>query len=112
MGIESPSSARPSPNRAPSSRAVGRKGAATSPSVSPRHDNLYLGIDFGTSGARCVVIDEGEEILHSEKVDYGDAEEAAGSASVWRDALFSLLGGIPSEVRAEPLENQISLLQL
>ena len=98
MGSESPSSARPSPNRAPASRAVGRKGAATSLSVSPRLDNLYLGIDFGTSGARCVVIDEGEEILHSEKVDYGagGGDDDAVSTSIWRDALFNLLGGIPT----------------
>ncbi|QDZ19543.1 D-ribulose kinase [Chloropicon primus] len=60
----------------------------------------YLGLDFGTSGARAIVIDDSEEVLHSEKVDYAasglDQEEAARSTSVWEGALFSLLGNIPS----------------
>ena len=74
-------------------------GTSTSASRAPVEPQAaYLGLDFGTSGARAMVIDDRDGVLHSEKVDYGDAEEAAGSASVWRDALFSLLGGIPSEV--------------
>ena len=73
-------------------------GTSTSASRAPVEPQAaYLGLDFGTSGARAMVIDDRDGVLHSEKVDYGDAE-AAGSASVWRDALFSLLGGIPSEV--------------
>ena len=63
--------------------------------------DLYLGLDFGTSGARAVVIDGEEEILHSQKVEYlynnndnnrdgsasGDTETVS-YCSAWEAALF------------------------
>ncbi len=55
---------------------------------------MYLGIDFGTSGARACVIADGGEIDAFERVDFGPVEdyEAAG---VWQEALFSVITAIP-----------------
>jgi len=58
---------------------------------------LYLGIDFGTSGARYSLIDR-KGAVHSEgKRAYAPpvGGGGAGWASSWRAALFQLLGDIP-----------------
>ncbi|KAJ1288315.1 hypothetical protein BS78_02G079800 [Paspalum vaginatum] len=63
---------------------------------------LYLGIDFGTSGARYALIDE-QGAIHSEgKRAYSAPPsarqvggDAAGWATSWRAALFQLLADIP-----------------
>lgn len=59
---------------------------------------MYLGIDFGTSGARACVIAAGGEIDAFERVDFGPVEdyEAAG---VWQEALFSVITAIPRDSR-------------
>ncbi|PUZ69345.1 hypothetical protein GQ55_2G100500 [Panicum hallii var. hallii] len=87
---------RRSLNRAVTSRArvtmlsrqdPGADGAAGTP--------LFLGIDFGTSGARYALIDR-QGAIHSEgKRAYAPVGDAAGWASSWRAALFQLLGDIP-----------------
>jgi xylulokinase len=67
---------------------------------------LYLGIDFGTSGARAIVID-GTRNIQSE-VQY-PFEEASGrgttccapTASGWQKALFTIIEQIPKEIRGE-----------
>ncbi len=59
--------------------------------------NLYLGIDFGTSGARAVAI-------HADGTIQAEAEypfEGAALAASWEKALFSLIEQIPLEVRRE-----------
>jgi len=71
-----------------------------------RVQSMYLGLDFGTSGARAIVIDEDESIVHSEKVEYGagkvKADDAGGgNCSTWEAALFKLLGNIPGNVSRE-----------
>ncbi|CAI5516305.1 unnamed protein product [Closterium sp. Naga37s-1] len=77
---------------------------------------LFLGFDFGTSGARAVVIDGNATILADVKRKYPPAahaesasESAVGSrsdpdgdvsaAEGWRAALFGLLRDIPEELR-------------
>jgi len=58
---------------------------------------LFLGIDFGTSGARYALIDR-QGAIHSEgKRAYAPpvGGGAAGWASSWQAALFQLLGDIP-----------------
>ncbi|KAL6611181.1 hypothetical protein ACP70R_039109 [Stipagrostis hirtigluma subsp. patula] len=70
---------------------------------------LYLGIDFGTSGARYALIDK-QGFIHSEgKRSYapGQVGDAADWASSWRRALFHLLGDIPSVYR--PFVSSISI---
>lgn len=59
---------------------------------------MYLGIDFGTSGARACVIAAHGEIEAMERVEFGvvPPEEAAAT---WREALFSLITAIPAGQR-------------
>lgn len=57
---------------------------------------FYLGLDFGTSGARCAVLDEaGNQVFESRAV-YADA----ANPHDWREALFELIGGLPAEIRS------------
>jgi len=61
---------------------------------------LYLGIDFGTSGARAVAIDR-KGNAHAE-VDCSFSTVKAGSlTATWEATLFGLIGEIPAEVRSE-----------
>ena len=54
----------------------------------------YLGIDFGTSGARAIAIDGDGAILAEAQVALTEQ-----SAASWRDALFGLIGQIPPDIR-------------
>jgi D-ribulokinase len=58
----------------------------------------YLGLDFGTSGARACVVDAGEHIIHQDRHDYPDA--SVQTPQHWREALHSLLRRLPSGVAA------------
>ena len=60
--------------------------------------NLYLGLDFGTSGARAVVIDADGNI-HAEAQYLFEA--AADLTASWEKALFSLISQISVQVRRE-----------
>jgi sugar (pentulose or hexulose) kinase len=55
----------------------------------------FLGIDFGTSGARAAVIDEAGEILAQCRHDFHGAQ----SAALWRTVLFEMIGQIPFALR-------------
>lgn len=57
---------------------------------------FFLGLDFGTSGARACVLDEAEETVFESCAAYADA----ASPQNWRGALFDLLAGLPAEIRA------------
>jgi sugar (pentulose or hexulose) kinase len=57
--------------------------------------SFYLGIDFGTSGARAVIIDEAEVIIFQNHYLF----ETQNYIKMWQDALFSLLAAIPLEIR-------------
>ncbi|MEA5619286.1 FGGY-family carbohydrate kinase [Cronbergia sp. UHCC 0137] len=60
--------------------------------------NLYLGIDFGTSGARAVVIDNDATILDERRYPH----EIGGQwLNCWEKALLTLLAQIPGELRGE-----------
>jgi xylulokinase len=62
--------------------------------------NFYLGIDFGTSGARAIVIDS-DNIIQAE-AQYSFASISGTDLAVsWRNALFSLIEQIPWEIRKE-----------
>jgi D-ribulokinase len=75
--------------------------AARHITVSASQSQTFGGIDFGTSGARCSVIDsqDGREIA-SAKTSYSSSkpEELAES---WQQALFALLDAIPAELKAD-----------
>ncbi|MEO8330944.1 MAG: FGGY-family carbohydrate kinase [Gallionella sp.] len=58
----------------------------------------YLGLDFGTSGARACVIDHDQTIVWERQVSYPDP--AVQTPSDWRAALHSLLNAIPKDIAA------------
>ncbi|WP_421656822.1 hypothetical protein [Leptothermofonsia sp. ETS-13] len=59
---------------------------------------LYLGIDFGTSGARLAVIDADTQLLTEASGRFGTAKDWIAT---WREALFNLIGQVPEELRRE-----------
>jgi len=74
---------------------------------------VFLGLDFGTSGARAVAVGENGEVLAERAARYcppppfgqpGGGGVGAGDgvrdAGAWRTALSELLAGLPSELRA------------
>lgn len=59
---------------------------------------MYLGLDFGTSGARACVLDETGAIAHEDRIVYRNA--AAQTPEDWRAALHTLLWQLPAAVSA------------
>ncbi|KGF71762.1 carbohydrate kinase [Neosynechococcus sphagnicola sy1] len=57
---------------------------------------FYLGIDFGTSGARAVVMDAHEQQLAETRYTFGNNRDRTAT---WRIALFSLIRDFPTELR-------------
>ncbi|XP_019056889.1 PREDICTED: uncharacterized protein LOC104804117 [Tarenaya hassleriana] len=74
-----------------------------------RAERLYLGMDFGTSGARFSVIDDRGGVRAEGKREYPRfmREEGMDWASSWKATLFSLLEDIPISIRS--LVSSISL---
>jgi D-ribulokinase len=62
--------------------------------------SFYLGIDFGTSGARAVVIDRHACIQIKARYPF-EKLEVSDWTNCWETALFSLLEQIPRELRQE-----------
>jgi sugar (pentulose or hexulose) kinase len=62
--------------------------------ASPLSPQAFLGIDFGTSGARAIAIDSSGAILAEARWVFSDQTSAA-----WRTALFDLIGQIPADIR-------------
>ncbi|PWB47663.1 MAG: carbohydrate kinase [Nitrosomonadales bacterium] len=65
------------------------------PHPSPLPPHAYLGIDFGTSGARATVIGDTGEILAQCRHDFHGEQ----SGPLWRTALFELVAQIPCALR-------------
>ncbi|MFM7405927.1 MAG: FGGY-family carbohydrate kinase [Cuspidothrix sp.] len=61
--------------------------------------SLFLGIDFGTSGARGMVIDEEGNILC--EIRHSWQSETVDWVRCWQEALWSLLGQIPRDLRGQ-----------
>ncbi len=60
----------------------------------------FLGIDFGTSGARSCVIDAGGAIVTEDKRDFGNLGEYE-RAGIWREALWDLVASLPPAIRTQ-----------
>ncbi|OUL33087.1 carbohydrate kinase [Nostoc sp. T09] len=58
--------------------------------------DLFLGIDFGTSGARATVINDEACIQSQMKYPW---EISAGWVDIWQTTLFTLLASIPEQLR-------------
>ncbi len=59
---------------------------------------LYLGIDFGTSGARAIAIDTEGQMQAQASIAFG-ADPTAGWEAAWQTTLFELLEALPLAVR-------------
>ncbi|MDS3862210.1 FGGY-family carbohydrate kinase [Thermosynechococcaceae cyanobacterium BACA0444] len=60
--------------------------------------SYYLGLDFGTSGARAIVIDPGQGILHQAQVSH-PLNISSASCSLWQTQLDQLLQQIPHDLK-------------
>jgi len=60
----------------------------------------YLGIDFGTSGARSCVIDAEGAIVAEDTRDFGTLEDYE-RAGIWREALWDLVASLPPPIRTQ-----------
>lgn len=58
----------------------------------------FLGIDFGTSGARACAIDAHKNIAWEQRVAY--PAPASQTPSDWREALYHLLASLPQDIAA------------
>ncbi len=63
--------------------------------------DFYLGIDFGTSGARAVVIDVEATIQAEAQYSFGVSVPGINTAISWQTALFTLIEKIPAPLRRE-----------
>ncbi|MBI5918037.1 MAG: FGGY-family carbohydrate kinase [Nitrosomonadales bacterium] len=54
--------------------------------------SYFLGLDFGTSGARACVIDANARLIHHDQVSF----PAEQTPQDWREALFALLSRLPT----------------
>ncbi|NET31252.1 MAG: FGGY-family carbohydrate kinase [Cyanothece sp. SIO1E1] len=59
--------------------------------------NFYLGIDFGTSGARAITIDMNGEIQFQARYRF-DHDADCNLTEVWQIALFALIAQIPQSI--------------
>lgn len=57
---------------------------------------MFLGLDFGTSGARACVLDLAGDIVHEDRIDFCDVIKQ--TPQDWREALHILLRQLPAPV--------------
>jgi sugar (pentulose or hexulose) kinase len=60
----------------------------------------FLGIDFGTSGARACVIDADGVLVAEGTRDFGELAEHE-RAGIWREALWDLVAALPPAIRTQ-----------
>ncbi|MBI3433092.1 MAG: FGGY-family carbohydrate kinase [Hydrogenophilales bacterium] len=60
----------------------------------------FIGIDFGTSGARCCVINTEGAIIAEDTRDFGTLEDYE-RAGIWREALWDLVATLPPAIRTQ-----------
>ena len=60
----------------------------------------YLGIDFGTSGARAIAIDRLENIVASQKVSYDNISNRT-LIQTWETVLYELIAAIPVKIKQD-----------
>jgi sugar (pentulose or hexulose) kinase len=61
---------------------------------------FFLGIDFGTSGARSCVIDAEGAIVAEDTRNFGTLEDYE-RAGIWREALWDLVASLPPAIRTQ-----------
>eukprot|EP00245_Coleochaete_scutata_P002753 TRINITY_DN1384_c0_g1_i1.p1 TRINITY_DN1384_c0_g1~~TRINITY_DN1384_c0_g1_i1.p1 ORF type:complete len:556 (+),score=77.98 TRINITY_DN1384_c0_g1_i1:86-1669(+) len=89
-----------------SARTMSTRASVDSPSrtisadIEAAEGPLYMGLDFGTSGARVMVIDDEGVVCADGKKAYPETG-SKDWASAWKVTLFSLIEGIPCEIRSQ-----------
>jgi D-ribulokinase len=63
-------------------------------------NRCWLGVDFGTSGARAIAIAHNGTCLYEQSLAFGNAQDAR-SPHVWQTLLFQLLGELPQVLRSQ-----------
>lgn len=59
---------------------------------------MFLGLDFGTSGARACVMAPGGQIEEMDRLEYGNPREHEAAAT-WREVMLTLIARIPAGLR-------------
>jgi D-ribulokinase len=60
--------------------------------------DYYLGLDFGTSGARSCLIDATSQVVHQGRIAYADPDRQ--QPADWRRALLDLLARLPQDAKS------------
>ena len=60
----------------------------------------YLGIDFGTSGARAIAIDRDRNIVATKQANFTNTVSEQ-LASTWKDTLYDLIAQIPQAIKTQ-----------
>ncbi|MHB8825753.1 MAG: FGGY-family carbohydrate kinase [Thiobacillus sp.] len=60
----------------------------------------FLGIDFGTSGARTCIIDAEGAVIAEDAREFGELAEYE-RAGIWREALWDLVAALPPAIRTQ-----------
>eukprot|EP00884_Botryococcus_braunii_P014144 jgi/Botrbrau1/22730/Bobra.0132s0068.1 len=68
------------------------------PPAVTRRPKYFLGLDFGTSGARAIAIDEKGSVVADLRERYGETPQLDW-VSAWEGTLYRLLDAIPSDVK-------------
>jgi D-ribulokinase len=63
-------------------------------------DRFYLGIDFGTSGGRALILDRQGQVHHTAHCQFAEGASQNWIAT-WQDALWGLLADIPQPLRQQ-----------
>jgi len=92
--------------KVPKTRSIGPSSRVRSRTRSLKRHHvatgaLYLGIDYGTSGARCTVIDEDENIIEEYRATYDASQGGASSPEAWVCALGFLLSQIDVDLKLD-----------
>ncbi len=69
-------------------------------SVNQPKQQCWLGIDFGTSGARVIVIARDKTCVYEQSLAFSNDQDAR-SPQVWRSFLFQLLAEMPKVLRSQ-----------
>ncbi|NDJ17263.1 FGGY-family carbohydrate kinase [Myxacorys almedinensis] len=62
--------------------------------------DCYLGVDFGTSGARAIALDPNQAIQAQVSLSFDGIAPAGNLAECWKTTLFELMARLPAPVRS------------